>query len=55
MVNLLEESVTETIKKCPKCGGKLVVRVSKEKQQKMKGSWFIKRCDDCDYYACGFL
>lgn len=43
---------------CPKCSGKGTVtrRITMEKQQKMKGKWYIETCSNegCDYWNAGF-
>jgi len=44
---------------CPKCHkkGSVIRRISMEKQQKMKGKWYVEHCeeDTCDYWDSGFL
>jgi len=43
---------------CPTCHGKgtVIRRITIEKQQKMKGKWFVEVCsnEECDYWNAGF-
>jgi hypothetical protein len=43
---------------CPKCHGKgtVIRRIEMEKQQKMKGRWYVETCsvETCDYWDAGF-
>ena len=43
---------------CPKCHGKgtVIRRIQMEKQQKMKGRWYVETCENeaCDYWNAGF-
>lgn len=49
---LVEESrrVIEKVEKCPKCGGKLIVRISKEPNQH-KELWTVVHCMECDFWG----
>jgi len=53
MTNLLEETNNVIIReeKCPECGGRLVVRINREPQQ--RGGWAVWVCGDCGYWGQG--
>jgi hypothetical protein len=53
-----EESL-EVKMDCPKCKQKnsVIRRVIKEKQQNIKGRWYVEHCESetCDYWNAGFI